>query len=277
MELAAILQQVPDYKRVYHDTVIPQHLQYYFINRQHDLKAAFNRDKAAYLSLNTASYRLSVFLKEMLNRVQPDITFKTAADVSMGEWGHSFETGRVYESFLHAEKVCSLFQEHGYAVHEWIVEKKELAAGFINISYWVKAAFQFEILIAIDHLCTFVANSISFLADQPHLAYYIKEMTIGTKEQYYGGTVFKAIKIRLIPEVVCSKRNPVVKEISEAVLAWQQQSHEQVVAQRPYAMKVGDNVSISQGNFNYKHFLSLLGILNKVYDDTYDYAYLLNT
>ncbi|MBW8685997.1 hypothetical protein [Chitinophaga rhizophila] len=284
MDIAALLKDVPDYTRVYHESVIPQHLQYYFLNRQHDLMASIKKDGNAYGGLNAASSTLAAFLQNKLDSISPgagtDSTFVNEVNQYIADWQGTFDSGKVYASLQYAERICELFEQQGHPIKEEIRQHGEIEARFIQISYWVKAAFQVEIWVEESNLSQFIANSVSFLAEKPHLAYYIKEMTIRAKpqQQLINGIAipYNNVKIRLMPEVVNTYRNPLVMEICEAALEWNKDFSCNDIAQRPFTVKAGNNVSISQGNFNYKQFLQLLGALEKVYDSNYDHAYLLN-
>jgi hypothetical protein len=130
------------------------------------------------------------------------------------------------------------------------------------------------------YLHSFLYNNFTYLSERPHLSYYIKEMTlhVNTVNQMVNGQsiAYYNIKVRLLPEIVSAFCNPLVKEMIDATLQWNKTIDSAEMAPRPFTLKVGNNVSVSQGNVNYKRFLQMIGALDRVYDPAQGYACLLN-
>ena len=278
---ATSVQAISSYLTTYHDEPLEQHYQYYLFNRQHSLISAIEQSKNIYYPLNRANFLLGRFCKETVNSLDencsneyPEITGKLKEAVS--EWQSLYLAGGTFDTFKYAEQIISGLISMNYPIKEKITNSAKLLKSFICIPYATKAFLQIKTVLREDHLISFLSDITAVFSSNRALSYYMKETTIYRSNIKLGPSEdnFKVIKFTFIPGIVNTRTNPILNEFVDIIKSILIRYVSSELEGDIYYQQVGNYVAISQGNANYKKFLNLLGIIDKVYDEEDHYAYL---
>ncbi|MBX2968292.1 MAG: hypothetical protein KF803_02890 [Cyclobacteriaceae bacterium] len=259
---------------------IDQHWQQYLYNRQHDLQALIDQDKKNYLPLNHANLALGRFCKKIVqnfgNNSNEASSHIEKAEALLQKWQERFNQGGPFDTYPFAEGIFLHMKSLGVDIDKEVQKDQELAHAFINLPPQIKSFFQFHILVPEQNFEAW-SDTISQLAmEDMALFYYIREFTIYTEPHAVNENALKLVRIKLIPEIVQSRKNPVLNEILELL----QRSNESfnefdgTHVFNIFAEQVDNNIYLSQGNTNYKKFLSLTCMLEDVYCSEKNHAYL---
>lgn len=282
MDVTTLMNRLPVYTEVFHENIVPQHCQYYFFNRQHNQAAFMQKLSASYSGLNNANLLLGRFFRAVNEKCKnsgkvPEPVIDEV-DGHLNEWRKFYKAGAVYGTFPYAQKIYQLLLVNGYPIREEIAGNRELLDAFTNIPYPVKATFQIEVMVSEPELIPLLEKGCNFLSKKPSFAYYFTEMTIPEARPVTGNQTASlyAIKFKLLPEIISTYRNPLVNEAIDAIVQWNEEITNTAISKKEFTIEISNNISIAQGNNNYKKFLNLLGILDTVYDRNFGFAYLLN-
>jgi len=272
-----LLKNANFFDSLYHQEIICQHNQYYIFNKLRDLGESCKQDRASYEPLNIANFMLARSLKNIskgLDKGHVEIVRRISQTVE--EWVRLYDKGGVYDTFKYANEICKDLKSIDYPVHESFLKDGELVRAFICIPYLVKSFFQIHMVIADQNIIDFFNGVNERFKNDPATFYYVHEIKISRfvfKGDEPGGLQnCRNIKIVLLPGLVNSIKNPIINVFCQLL-----NSSEYCPLQNDmYGFRMSDKLSVSQGNFHYKQFLSLLGILRKVYDPEYNYAFINN-
>jgi hypothetical protein len=273
------IKEFPGFSKVYHDTILLQHHHYYLFNRQHDLERTMEYDKESYYPLNHANFILGKFCKRKISslpdhmKIQYPELFSTL-NQSIDEWQNLYNAGAVFDTCRFAKKILEILEYIGFEVHPEVLAEEGVRNEFLHIPFHTKSYFQLSFTIADNELTHFFEKMIGLLASEPSLNYYIKELKITCKlfANASGNGTYRAIKMSLLPKVVITRLNPVIgtltRQLTEVLADFGPDCH----STGEFYFPVADRVYLAQGNFNYKLFLQMLGLIDDVYDKSFNYA-----
>lgn len=278
------IKRIPLYSNVYHETIQAQHNQYYFYNKQHSFAWSCEQDKRIYQPLNEANLNLGRFFKKMVVDVSSkaeycDTTVSYLQKIIL-DWQNLYNKGGTFDTFKYAEEIVQYLNKLEYPVKDEINMATDLLKSFMNIPYLTKSFFQISIIVPESEIIPFVRESLFRFSKEPSLSYYIKQLMIYHSLVYYHDRYnekiydCRIVKVSLLPNVVNSYKNPVINEIVSLILSVTKGYPDVNFVDSKYSVLIKSNVFVSQGNKNYKKFLSLLGIIDKVYSQESNYAYL---
>lgn len=266
---------------VFHVGIL-QHNQIYLYNNQHSLKEMTEQDKMNYLPLNEANLLLGRFCRRILNDATCKETLPTGlckeADGLLMRWRECYKSGELYNTFTLASRIMHILRQANLNLDEVIADDTELCTSFLNVTYHIKSFFQYHIIVPTSLFSLWCELIVDAARRDRSLFYYVRELTVHTSPAVLkrkSGAQCSMVRIKLVPELVNSMKNPVLGEIksvlSKSIHSMDVEDNEVDI----YAEKVGELLYVSQGNNNYKKFLNLLGLLPLVYDANNSYAYLI--
>ncbi|GCC53234.1 hypothetical protein SanaruYs_34770 [Chryseotalea sanaruensis] len=270
------------FDNVFHDTITEQHNQFYFYNKLHDLKSSASQNRKNFLPLNEANLKLGRFCKQIISKLEsetPDSEIVIDLKRKILEWQNYYNSGDTFDTFRYAEYIVGKINSTGFPIWTYSNEACEILNSFIKIPFNTKSFFQINLIIRADELMDFLEKFFTYSNSNYSFHYYIKELTINrsvislSNEGSDKGYV--TIKLILLPGLINSHKNPILDVLISAL---QKVSNfcSLPITLFDFSEKIDDNLFVSQGSTNYKKFLSLLNIIDKVYQADKNYAYIKN-
>jgi hypothetical protein len=267
----------PDFIRLFHSE-IEQHKQSYYYNVSHNLSALIDQDKKNYQPLNEANKLLGKFCDQILRSQASTIDHRTKhfsdAESQLSAWRTRFKEGGPFDTYPFASAIFSNLEKIGVDVLEELESSKEVTQAFLTVPHHIKSFFQFHILIPSTSIGSWSSKLAELVQGDPSLFYYVREFTHYHQPISISGVgEFKLARLKLLPEIVQSRKNPVIDELIKWFDKKEGLSCPKVEELELFADPVADNVFLSQGNTNYKKFLALFGKLSHAYSANTNHAY----
>lgn len=275
-------QEIPFFEDVYHLKVIKQHFQYYFYFRENDIEEAVNADNVNYQPLNNANLLLGAFLKKLISGLEgknsPSLHLIDSLNTTLKEWEAMFNRGGTFDTFKFAHEIIEKLKQINYPVESEIENTPDLLRAFLTVPDIIKSFIQISIFLPEKELLPFFEKLVTYLHSNKELCRYVKElkmsMCFSDREQPKENEQYRIVKLVLNPVLITNIQHPVIetllREISNAI-TWPAKYSPSLDR---FSLKIFDNLYMSQGNFKYKEFLELLGILNYVYNLKTNFAYI---
>jgi hypothetical protein len=277
----AIAQGIPNFSNVYHDTVTEQHKQFYFYNKLHNVSKAGEQNRKNFSFLNEANLKLGRFCKKIVASLQeahPDDPRIAELAVKIKAWQDYYNDGGTFDTFEYAKYILEHLDEFGYPVFEQLAKADDVLNAFVNIPYVTKSFFQINIVVREEWLPEYLMQNFEQGTKAQSLHYYVKELTINRSLLVvpHGDEKIKfaILKYILLPGIVNTVQNPVVNKLVTTLTKVNSEPITIPATLHSFSDRKANNIFVSQGSTNYKKFLTLLRIIDKVYREEENYAYI---
>jgi hypothetical protein len=238
------------------------------------------QDKQSYYPLNLANMqllKLCTILIEGANEIdtsKSEVSQRLVANHQ--KWLNLHQTVGPYDSFKIASEIaCDLKYLDINFINE-VKNRPEILEAFINVPLVIKNFFHFHFLVNDLELFDRLSEIAIFLRDDPELAYCVRELTVYVEQLKDQTSMvnYRLVKLKFVPELVNIKTHIVLQRTANwFVNHYIGRSITLSSDLNLYADRLAPNFYISQGNANYKKYLDLLGIIDKVYDKQRNFAY----
>lgn len=236
-------------------------------------------DKTSYHPLNKANMKLAMLCRDLITTVKhanPSLPVIASLESLYDQWISLHQTVGPYDSFRLAAAISSELSLAGIDLSREVIAHTEILDAFINVPSVIKTFFQFNIVLNEESVISDLADIVTWLKADPDLSAPLRELTIYSEPIYQEGLNVgqRLARLKFNPSLITTKNDSVIEECS-SWLATRFADSRIVPAEHltMYAARLSPNVFVAQGNSNYKRFLHLLGILDRAYDRTTNFAF----
>lgn len=189
-------------------------------------------------------------------------------------WDEFSRKGNQFLTYEPAEVLVKGLQLVGFPFFERLEEKVVVKEAFINlVPEEVKSLIRICLFVSDERTLLFLEELLAALKTRRELLYFIDRIEIA-KQGFIrtNDDCYPTFNINFNPYFITNVRHPVIEDMLAFInsLAGCVSTNS---ASYPYYKKVGANIFLCQGFKNYKKFLSLLRIIDFVYDRESDYAF----
>lgn len=261
-------------RQIFHYKEVAQHNQWYFYNRQYKLSESIEEDRLSYIPLNTANALLIRYCEEL---VKPMNASSSSVFTTLNKTIEKWKNALPFDSFQFLNQIAADLKKSNVDLAEVVSKRSDIVDAFINVPSNVKSFFQFNFFVNDKKIEEWFIKFANSLNEKRYLTCYLKEMTIyqgSYKNVVFAANHYNMIRIKLRSEKITNLNDTALENLSQIFTS---ELHELTFDQKTnttlFAKELSRNIYLSQGNTNYKYFLLVLGVINKVYHPDWNYAF----
>jgi hypothetical protein len=276
------------YIHLFHDT-FPNNFSIVCLNKRYQKDILIENKKRSLDKLNRAAANLWVFTGMCLEKVKELEDFQTATDLlatlsgTNEEWGALLRAGNAFLTYEPAAEIINAIRRLNFPFDDLLGNPtySVIKAAFTKLPFQDKAFVKICLFSKREEAYDALQRLIDIMHEHPLLFYYVERFEMATESfstdsiSIPTGEEYPAISIFLDSRIVTTHHHPLISEIIHLITPITRDLSP-LIPDTDYAILAETNMTLCQGYRNYKRYLSLLGIIDEVYDHDLNYAFINN-
>lgn len=276
------------YKDLFYDTYC-NNFSVICLNKRFQKDIFYENKKQSLYKLNRAVYNLWVFAGMCLQKMKELEDFQKSKDLldkiseTSQEWGAVLKAGNAFLTYDLAAEMINAIRLLNFPFDDLLGNQtySVIKAAFTNLHFQEKTFVRIGLFANREETYTALQQLIDIMHEHPLVFYYVERFEIA-QEAFPTGRVkdltaegYPALSIFLDSSIVTTHHHPLVSEILSLITPITSDLSP-LTPDTEYAFLAETNMTLCQGFRNYKRYLSLLGIIDEVYDHDLNYAFINN-
>jgi hypothetical protein len=259
------------------------------LNRRFGKDLFYENKKNSLYKLNRAVYNLWVFTGMCLEKMKEMDEFRASKELldkiseTSREWGAHLKTGNAFLTYDFAAEVIDAIRLLNFPFDDLLGNEtySVIKKAFTNLHFQEKGCVRIGLFANGQEVYAALQQLTDMMFEHPLVFYYVERFEIAqeTFPQRHGkepsAEEYPALSVFLDSSIVTTHHHPLVGEVL-SMMTPVVSGLSPLNPDTEYAFLAEANLTLSQGLRNYKRYLSLLGIIDEVYDRELNYAFIKN-